>query len=265
MEGAVTPWSSPPESPSARAAGFRFGEKGTHTSRTLMLAELGDLLRAVPAGASREAYVAAVIDENVLGKQTAATRQLTSQRLVELYGLDLKVPIFRVLRRVWQADEGGRPLSAMLCALARDPLLRAAAPSVLALTAGAELIRSELLAALRACVGARLNDAVLDKVARNVASSWSQSGHLEGRVRKLRCRVRPTPGPVAFALWLGAIEGLVGEQLLASRWAQVLDSTEPELIPIILQAKQLGLVTASVGGGVTNIDATKLAAVSGAR
>jgi len=230
-----------------------------------MLAELSDLLRAVPAGATREAYIRAVIDENVLGKQTAATRQLTSQRLVELYALDLKVPVFRVLRKVWDADEAGRPLSAMLCALARDPLLRATAASVLELSAGAELVRTELLAALRACVGTRLNDAVLDKVARNAASSWSQAGHLEGRVRKLRRLVVATPGPVALALWLGSIEGLAGEHLLTSRWTQVLDGAGAELVPTVLQAKRLGLLAASIGGGVTNIDVTKLAAASAAR
>jgi hypothetical protein len=34
-------------SPSAERAGFRFGAKGTHSSRTLMLAELEALLAAV--------------------------------------------------------------------------------------------------------------------------------------------------------------------------------------------------------------------------
>ena len=46
-------------------------------------------------------------------------------------------------------------------------------------------------------VGSRLNDAILDKVARNAGSSWSQSGHLQGRVRKIRLRVDPTVGPAA--------------------------------------------------------------------
>jgi len=50
------------------AAGFRFGDKGTHTSRTIMLGELGELLEAVPASSAREAYATAIVDENVLGK-----------------------------------------------------------------------------------------------------------------------------------------------------------------------------------------------------
>ena len=78
---------------SLTAAGFRFGDKGTHTSRTMMLAELTDLLAAEPGAKSREEYAAAIIEDNVLGKQTTATRRLTNQRLGELYGLDGRVPL----------------------------------------------------------------------------------------------------------------------------------------------------------------------------
>lgn len=239
-------------------AGFRFGDKGTHTSRTIMLAELTDLLAAVRPDATREDYAAAIVDENVLGKQTISTRRLTSQRLRELYGLETRIPLFRVLRRLWTVDEVGRPLLAMLCALARDPLLRSTAPAVLALPVGAELVRATFLDALRQAVGSRLNEAVLDKVARNAASSWSQSGHLEGRVRKTRRRVMPTPGSLAMALWMGTREGLAGKALLECRWTRVLDRTGPELLPVALQAKQLGLIHARAGGGVIEINASRL-------
>ena len=244
------------------AAGFRFGNKGTHTSRTIMLAELTDLLAAVPDRAEREAYATAIVDENVLGKQTIATRRLTNQRLGELYGLEPRLPLFRVLCRLWAIDEPGRPLLAMLCALARDPLLRATAPTVLALPVGAELVRASFLDAIRDAVGSRLNEAVLDKVARNAASSWSQSGHLEGRVRKIRKRVGPTPGSLAMALWLGTLEGRTGQALLECPWTRVLDRTGRELLPLALQAKQLGLIHARAGGGVVEIDASRLDAAS---
>ena len=247
------------------AAGFRFGDKSTHTSRTIMRAELTDLLAAVPADASRKDYAAAIVDENVLGKQTNATRRLTNQRLGELYGLDRRLAIFRVLRRLWSIDREGRPLLAILCGLARDPLLLSTAPAVLALPLGAELVRASFLDALRQVVGSRLNEAVLDKVARNAASSWSQSGHLEGRVRKVRTRVTPTPSSLAMALWMGTLEGLAGQALLDCRWTHVLDRTRAELLPLALQAKQLGLIHARAGGGVVEIDASWLDTAAGRR
>ena len=226
-----------------------------------MLAELTDLLEAVSSGASRAEYAASIIEDNVLRKQTASTRRLTNQRLGELYALDPRVPLFRVLRRLWTIDKEGRPLIALLCALARDPLLRSTAPAVLELPLGSELIRTTFLDAIREAVGTRHNDSTLDKVARNATSSWLQSGHLEGRMRKIRRRINPTPGSLSAALWMGTLEGLSGEQLLECRWTRVLDRTGPELVPVALQAKQLGLINAIVGGGVTEIDARRLDAI----
>lgn len=247
--------------PAAQAAGFRFGDKGTHTSRTMMLDELTELLAAVPANAARAEYAEAIIEDNILGKQTTSTRRLTNQRLGELYGLSLTTPLFRILRRLWDIDEPGRPLIALLCAVARDPLLRATSKTVLPMPVGSELLRSAMTSAIRESVGRRLNEAILDKVARNAGSSWSQSGHLEGRVRKIRREVRPTPGAVAFAVWFGSLYGFAGEDLLRTPWARMLDQSPVELLDLALRAKQLGLLNASSGGGVVEIDVTPLESI----
>lgn len=245
----------------ASEVGFRFGDKGTHTSRTLMFAELAELLVAVPASATRDEYAEAIIEDNVLGKQTAATRKLTNQRLGELYGLSLTVPLFRIMRYLWTVDVPGRPLLAMFSGLARDPLLRTTREAVIPLPIGAELTRTSMTSSIRAVTGHRLNESVLDKVARNAASSWSQSGHLEGRVRKIRQQVRPTPGAVAMAVWFGSLEGLAGEDLLRSNWAKLLDQAPTELLEHALRAKQLGLLNANAGGGVVEIDVRPLESV----
>ena len=239
-------------------AGFRFGDRGTQTSRTIMLNELTALFDAVPAHADPTEYTAAIVDDNALDKQTSANRRLTGQRLRELYGLDPRLPLFRVLRRLWAIDELGRPLLAILCSLARDPLLRSTAAHVLGLPIGAALVRTSFLEAILGNVGNRLNESIVDKVARNAASSWSQSGHLQGRVRKVRRDVTPTVGPVAMALWMGSLEGLAGERLLRCRWAQVLDRSQGGLVEIVFQAKQVGLLSARIGGGVIEIDTSSL-------
>lgn len=250
----LAPWTQIEPCEEAIRAGLRFGDKGTHTSRTIMLAELTELFAAVPDSATREEYARAVIDENVLGKSTASNRRLTYQRLGELYGLDPKIPIFRVLRRLWAIDAAGRPLLALLCALARDPLLRTTAPPVLALNPGEELVRSMFTDAIKRHIGDRLNDSILDKVVRNAGSSWTQAGHLEGRVRKIRRRVEPTPGAVALALWLGSLFSIAGQQLLTTPWTSVLDRTPGGLLDLILRAKQLRLLQAYIGGDVMEID-----------
>jgi hypothetical protein len=50
----------------AQRAGFRFGARGVHTSRTLMLDELTALLAVVPAEADRAQYAFAIVDSNSL-------------------------------------------------------------------------------------------------------------------------------------------------------------------------------------------------------
>jgi hypothetical protein len=241
------------EAPFPPSFGFRSGDRGTHTSRTLMLAELGRLLEAQPPGTPRDAYARAVVEDNVLGKRTTSNRRLTNQRLGELFALDPGVPLFRVLRRLWGMDEAARPLLALLCALARDPLLRASAPAILDLPVGEALVRQALLDTLRDAVGNRLNEGILDKVARNASSSWTQSGHLQGRVRKIRRQVSPTPVATAYALLLGYMQGLRGQRLFQTPWTRALDSGYDRLLALAADARRLGLLDLKRGGDVIEI------------
>lgn len=228
-----------------------------------MLDELSELLSVVPANSTREEYAVAIIEDNVLGKQTTSNRRLTNQRLGELYGLSVTIPLFRILRRLWDIDKQGRPLLALLCALATDPLLRATANVVLPMPVGNELLRSKMIYVIHETTGNRLNESTIDKVARNAASSWTQSGHLAGRVRKIRQEVQPTPGSVAYALWFGSLQGLAGDNLLRSPWAQVLSQSPDILIDLTLRAKQIGLLNANYGGGVIEIDISPLESIEG--
>lgn len=244
--------------PTAVPFGLRAGEKGTHTSRTIMLDELQTLMSARPVEATRESYVDAIVGENVLAKRTAATRRLTNQRLSELYGLNPAIPLFRVFRQLWPIESSAKPVLAMLLALARDPLLRATAAPVLALSPGAEVGRQAVTDAVREAVKNRLNDATLDKVVRNSLSSWTQSGHLYGRARKFRQLVNPTPLVVAFALLLGHICGRRGERLFDSFWCSVLDRPVEELTFLAMDAKRLGLIDFKQAGNVIEVNFREL-------
>lgn len=219
----------------------------------MMLAELSAVLATTPEAASREDYAAAIIEGNCLGKATTATRRLTNQRLGELYGLDRAIPLFRVLRRLWSADAVGRPLLALQCAIARDPLLAATASPVLALPPGGDLQRDTVKGALRGVVEERLNDATLDKVIRNAASSWAQAGHLVGRTFKKRVLVRATPGSVAFGLYLGHAVGFRGAPLFATGWVSLLDCAPTRARELAVEAKRIGLIDLRIAGEVVDL------------
>jgi hypothetical protein len=236
----------------------RFGDTGSHTARTIMLAELTAVLAAVPPTGQRQDYVEAVVEGNCLRKPTTSTRRRTLKYLIEVYGLDPEIASFRVLRRLWDTDPASHPLLALLAALARDRLMVATARAILPLADGIEMPRKSMAEQLRATVGERLSDATLDKVIRNAASSWSQAGHLSGRTFKVRRRVQPTPAAVAFALYLGTALGLRGEELLTSGWIKALDCTPSQALELAIEAKRLGLLDLRVAGDVFDLNLDRL-------
>ncbi len=240
--------------------GFRWGQKGTHTSRTIMLDELRSVFDNCRPDAKRDEYLSAIQEGNCLGKRTAATRKLSSQRLSELYALDPSVPLFRVMRRCWYADRNGQALLAVLLSLARDPLLRVTALPVVRMRPGEELARQQITDALNRAVGSRFSESTLDKVVRNTASSWTQSGHLKGRGRKVRQRVSPTPVATAYALFLGYSAGTRGAALFESLWTQVLDASAGELMDLAMDARRLGFLDVNQSGGVLDVSFLRLQA-----
>ena len=234
--------------------GFRTGQKGVHNTGTIMLDDLAVLLNTFPPDTTKEAYREAVVEENALGKRTASTRKYNFQRLAELYALDPEVPVFRLLRRYWDADEGpGRPVVGMLCALARDPILRMTAGPVLALNPGAPFEKEALEQAVAEAAPGRFSPTSLAKIARMTGSSWTQSGHLDGRYNKVRARPEVTPPAVAYALVLGYLAGARGGQTFETFWARALDVPPDRLHDLAQEASRRGLLTYRNAGGIVDV------------
>lgn len=226
---------------------------GTHTSRTILLQELRRLLGAVPAAADPAEYLDAVIEQNVLGKKTLSSRQRTHRYLRELYALDSDVSLFRALRDLWDEDSEAQPLLAMLSSLARDPSLRATSAAVLPEAPGTPVAALDLQQALMNRYPGNYSAAVANKVGRNAASSWTQSGHLVGHIGKTRAHATCRPPAVAYALLLGHLDGAVGEGLFDTFWVRILDAPLGVLHEQAFAASQRGWVDFRHGGGVTDV------------
>ena len=164
------------------AYGFVDTAAGVQTSRTIMLAELRLLLAACSPDSDLEAYRSAVIDDNLLGKRTLSTRLASFRRLRELYTLDSSVVVFRALRDLWTVEHPSQPLLAMLCAAARDAILRVSAETILSTPVGDPVTKEMLEAAVQSEFPDRYSLGVRARIGRNLASSWEQSGHLTRQV-----------------------------------------------------------------------------------
>lgn len=234
--------------------GFRTGDRGTMTSRTIMLSELSTVLNSALKFESKSERLAAIIDDNILGKRTFATRKLTGQRLSELYALDESVPIFRLLKEFWQLDQVARPLLALLCASARDPLLRITSEPVLRAKTGDIVSIEQFEAAVRYHTGNRFNPATINQIARNSSSSWQQSGHLTGRSVKIRSKPQVTPVTTAYALLLGYLNRARGAFLFHTFWSSLLDVPAHILVESTREAAARGWLNYRGIGSVIEID-----------
>ena len=196
--------------------GIKLSGGGAHQSKTMMFRELEAL---ISTGASMpEEFQTAAIDENAIGKGTSNTRRLTFRHLASLYGLLDQPPLTKALLKMWPRDVQGRRLQALLVALARDPLLRETAPAIMSGSVGQRLQHPWLQDALFAAFPERFSEKTLRSLAQNCASSWTQSGHLKGAVKKQRQRVTPTPATVAFAALIATASGFGGPAILSSGW-----------------------------------------------
>jgi len=233
---------------------------GTNTSHTIVIPALTILLSVVDQSSDATAYEQAVIEENVLGKDTAGSRRRTFRYLRELYRLRPDSTLFRALRDLWNDDPLGHPLLAGLCALSRDAVFRASASVILQSDPGDEITSADLAEGVEKVFPTAYSDATLAKIGRNTASSWEQTGHLEAvtRTEKLRRRPACTPATVAYALLLGQLEGLRGAALFDTIWAQVLDQPRAQLMSLATVASQRSLIDFRHSGGVTEVGFTEL-------
>jgi hypothetical protein len=249
----------PPPNATLEAFGFKFSHGGSHISRTMMLAELEAVLAAVPAHGTAADYRDAVLQQNALGKTTVSTRDKSLRHLRELYALDPAVPLFASLRRLESQDPASLPLLALLVAFTRDPLLRATWPAVEVAQDGQRVESSALAAALQHAYGDQYSDLNRNKIARNAASSWTQSGHLKGRTKKVRHRVQSTPVAVTLALFLGDMSEYHGSAAFLNPWCQLLDLDAERARSMALAAHRAGLVNLRAVGDVIELGFPSLA------
>lgn len=219
-----------------------------------MLAELQTLLAYVPEPDAKPAdYLRVIVDDNALRKPSGKTRLLTYRHLVDLYALDPSVLVYRSLRYLWDRDPDSRPMLALLCAYCRDALLRSSSTFILPVDEGAVVTRQDLEAYLEAREPGRFSPATLKSTAQNINSTWTQSGHLAGKARKVRTVAVPTPGAVAYALLLGYLTGGRGELLFSTDYTRLLDCPIGKAIDLAEEASRRGWFVFKRVGSVIDV------------
>ena len=233
--------------------GFKFGRSGAHSARSMMLAELQQLFEFMEPGAGQAEYQQAIVEFNRLNKPTDKARKLTYRHLVDLYGMSPEVPLFRVMRRLWPLESEAQPILALQSALARDPLLRLSMPFITSTKSGEAVSREQVEEILKRQDPDRFSPASLKSFAQNINGSWTQAGFLKGKAKKVRVDPAISPINIAFALFLGYLEGATGERLLHSAWCQLLTSDGHRLQELATASSHRGIIDFRQSGGVTEV------------
>ncbi len=239
--------------------GFRMSSTTSHTSRTIMLAELEILFTQTKnKKSSLQNYQLLIVDYNCLHKSSFISRELTLRDLKSLYGLDDSITLFRVLKLLWGKDPQSLPILAFSCAYCRDSLLRASQSFVLKYPERALLARQDLEKFLSQTFPNRFSSKTLCSVSQNINSSWTQAGYLKGRVKKIRTRINPSVVSVVYVLLLGFLSGYRGTALFETEFTELLDSSKETLIMLAEDASRQGLIYMKRLGNVIDIDFSKL-------
>ena len=243
-------------SPPMVAAGASNEPAGTHTSRTMMFDELDALMYGCAPDASYDDYATAIVDDNLLGKRTLATREKSLRHLRELYALRATVTVFGAMRLLWKDDATARPVLALMCAAARDPLLRCTAELIHETHPGTVLASEDFANAVQAAFPDRFSSGVRARIGRNLASTWTQSGHLTATSKsspKIRARIAVSQPAATYALYLGHLDGRAGPALLEGMWADILDADQHVLRGMAEVAARNGWIEFAAAGGMLQI------------
>jgi hypothetical protein len=239
--------------------GFSFNRGGAHSARTMMFSELEILIDYFgDEEITKEAIEKAIIDENCLSKRSSRTRTLTYRHLAELYVLDPSICLFRSLLFYWKRDPASRPMLALLASLSRDPLLQESMKLTLSLNEGQTLSRQAVEEDIEHRHPDRFSPASLKSIAQNLNSTWTQSGHLQGKAKKTRACALATEGSVAFALLLNHLEGSRGTEMFRTPRMKVLDCGVERAMELAESASRKGLMVFKKIGSVVEVQFPEL-------
>jgi hypothetical protein len=219
----------------------------------MMLDELESVMDALGSRANQENVHQAILEDNVLGKATRSGRMNSATKLIDLYSFNPELQLYFAFEVLWRDSSPSRPVLALLLALSRDTVLRASVETVIGVPVGSAITKDQLYKSLLSGFASKYAETTLQSTTRNIASSWRQSGHIKGKSPIVRTKAPADFHALAFAVIIGYLRGLRGQNLLASEWVRLLDFDSGELEAAISHAHIHGFITSRKIGDVLEL------------
>lgn len=244
--------------PTTDSLGFSKASLGGHSARSMMFLEMQALVRAMPLSVTMNDFIKAIVEENALEKPTMSSRKKSLRHLMELYGMDQSGALFRVMWQLGHSDIDSLSKLCLVCVYARDPQLRHSFELVRQLRLGEVLERVAMEQHFENGFPDRFSPAMKKSMAQNVNTTWTYSGHLAGRAKKIRQLPEPRPVSAAYAMFVGYLTGLRGERLLDSSFAALVSTNRSQLQTALSLASAKGLLSLKSAAGIVEFDFSNL-------
>src|SRR5260221_7197539 len=209
--------------------------------------ELETLLHAVSPNATPAQLRTLVMDENITGKPSAASRAKVWRQLKENYLLDPGVPEYRAFMAALQETKtpSDRGLLLFLMLARTDRLFREVTLdciSPLLGQSGTTINTAAVQATLEQLVGTerRWTQETLVTARQHILSALKDLGVLQGGTRKKSVRPHPGEQVTLFAARLAQLEGLTPRQSLASQWFRLLGCDRERAWELLYPAARVG-------------------------
>gem|GEM_PF-853859 len=226
-----------------------------HTSRTMMYTELEKVMAYSLDG---DDFMEA-LHINVTGKKSNSGVEKTSKYLKQLYGFDNDYPLFLAFKYFWKTSESTeKPLIAFVYAINQDDLL-AKSIEVLQNTKPGEKAAIELFEEMiEKYYPNQYSANTRRSMAKNMASSWKQSGFIEGKVKNIRVQPYISYRVAGFAFFLAYLKGYRGDFIWNNNGVKALCLPENKLRELAIECARKDFMQYQYAGSVTAISFTNL-------
>jgi hypothetical protein len=236
-----------------KSLGFKTDSGGGHDARTMMSEDIAVLFASTSQDATTQEYDHAILEDNVLGKNTDSNRKKSLGYLKRIYSLDPEKAVFRCFRFFAYAEPGEIHQLALLCSHARDPLLSDIAPFYLKLPIGRNLAREKVEEAIEELRPDQYSYKMKRSMAQNLSSSFTHAGYLRGKAKKERVMPGTGPAATAYAMLLSYLSGKRGQSLFESSYCKLLDRVSSQLESNAHNASLRGWLSYRSAGGVIDV------------
>ncbi|UUX92484.1 hypothetical protein [Methanoplanus endosymbiosus] len=232
---------------------FGFYSKSSHTGRTVMLSEFMTVMDNAPGFNDKEILKKIFVEDNLLKKESNSGRKISFYYLKHLYGLDSENKNFQGLLKYWKEKSPDNKIMALLCALSRDEVLRLSSGYILSVKTGDFAEKSGLKEIIDNYYQNIYSEKVRESMVRNLMSSWTQSGYLEGRSNKIRIKPEVSVHSFAYACYLAYLSGFRGKRIFHSPWVLVLCLNDSEAEELTKESNRKGLMSVKKAGSVVEV------------